>query len=179
MSDEAAQDFASRLAGVEAWIAEVERSPDPRARETTRAIVRAVLDLHAAGLATILGLLEEAGEAGTALRDRLAADPLVSRLLLLHALHPLPLEVRIKTALEAAAPALRARGGEATLVSLEGSVAVVRLEGMGDALALRAVLEEVLLDAAPDAELVIDNAVVAVDAGFVPVTRLRAGGTRR
>ena len=179
MSDETAQDFAARLARVEAWIAEVERSPDPRARETTRAIVRAVLDLHASGLATILALFEDAGEAGRELRDRLAADPLVSRLLLLHALHPVPLEVRIKTALDAAAPALRARGGEATLVSLEGNTGVVRLEGMGDAPALRATLEEVLLDAAPDAELLIDNAVAAVDAGFVPVARLRAGGIRR
>jgi hypothetical protein len=179
VSAETEPDFAARMARIEALIAEVERFPDPRVREATRAIVQAVLDLHAAGLAAILALSAEQGEEGRGLRDRLTADPLVSSLLLLHSIHPLSLEVRMKTALEASAPAFRALGGESTLVSLEGNAVVVRLEGLGNAQALQATLEEVVLQTAPDAELVVENAVVAAGAGFVPLARLRAGGAQR
>lgn len=108
-------------------------------RETARAIVREVLELHEKALRQIVAV----GRVD-------AGDPLVSAVLLLHGLHPVDLETRVRRAL---------LPGEELLGISEG---VVRVQAKGHG------VRERLLEAAPDAaEIVVED--------LVPIERLLGG----
>ena len=75
-----------------------------------------MIELHGAGLERILDKLADAGDAGLALIDALAEDDLVGSILLLHGLHPLDLETRVRQALDKVRPLLRSHGGNVELL---------------------------------------------------------------
>jgi Fe-S cluster biogenesis protein NfuA/nitrite reductase/ring-hydroxylating ferredoxin subunit len=118
-----------RAAGdrIEELLGQLESSLDGRAFEQVQDLVSLVTDLYGGGLARILEL---AGE-DTALRERLADDDLVASLLVLHDLHPLDLEARVRRALEAVRPYLGSHGGDVDLVALDGEEGVVTLQMLG------------------------------------------------
>jgi hypothetical protein len=80
------------LERIESLVAQLEASSDPAAQAAAREMVRALLELHATGLAKILELLSQAGDGGQATLEACAHDELVGNLLLLHGLHPEGLE---------------------------------------------------------------------------------------
>ena len=117
--------------------------------------MRAVLDLHGAGLSRVLGHLEAAGEAGQAVLDVCARDEVVGGLLLLHDLHPLGVEARVRQALDDVRPQLRAHGGNVELLAVSGGVVRLRLVGNchgcpSSAVTMRQTIEEAILGRAPD-----------------------------
>ena len=147
--------FRSRMERIESLIHEAERLPDPKAQARTREIVQALLDLHGAGLERIFDKLAGAGEPGLALIDALAQDELVGSLLLLHGLHPLDLETRVRQALDKVRPSLRSHGGNVELLGVTGGVVRLRMEGSCDgcpssAATLKLSIEEAIYDKAPD-----------------------------
>jgi Fe-S cluster biogenesis protein NfuA len=134
---------------LEAMLGAVESYPDPGMRETTRDLVRQLLDFHRAGLARMIELSADS--------ERLAADPQVAPLLLLHGLHPEGLGVRVERALEKVRPALGSHGGSVELIGIEEGRIRLRLQGScngcpSSAETLRTTIEEAILAAAPDAE---------------------------
>jgi Fe-S cluster biogenesis protein NfuA len=147
--------FAQRMARVEQLIEKAERFPDPVARDVTREVVGSLLELHGAGLARILDALVGAGEVGRSVLQSLAADGLVSSLLMLHGLHPVDLESRVRTALDAVRPTLVQHGGGVELLGIHDGVVRLRLEGNcngcpSSAETLRKLIEAALDEAAPD-----------------------------
>ena len=154
MDDRAAAEHVGR---VETLLAEVEALPDPAARETATTLAGALLDLYGEGLARVVAVIAERD--GDELADALAADELVSHLLLLHGLHPVPLEARVRQALEGVRPYLESHGGDVELLGVDGGAASLRLEGSCDgcpssAVTLRSAIEEAIFKAAPDIERV-------------------------
>ena len=134
---------------IEGMLERVEAHPDPEVRETTRELVRELLDFHREGLARMMELTES--------RGTLAADPKVASLLLLHGLHPDDLGVRVERALDKVRPYLGSHGGSVELVAIEEGRIRLRLQGSCDgcpssAETLRSSIEEAILAAAPDAE---------------------------
>ena len=111
-----AREFRNRIERVEALIHEVERFPDAEVRARTQELLRTVIELHGAALERILEKLAEAGGTGLALIDALADDDLVGSILLLHGLHPLDLETRVRQALDKVRPLLRSHGGNVELL---------------------------------------------------------------
>jgi Fe-S cluster biogenesis protein NfuA len=101
---------------------------------------------------------------GEALRRLVAgADPvedeLVSHLLIVHDLHPLGVEARIRNALDEVRPYLGSHGGDVELVDVADGVAHVRLAGTCDGcpssvVTLRNAIEDAVLRAAPEVERV-------------------------
>ncbi len=92
---------------------------------------------------------------GKTLLQELAADELVSSLLLLHDLHPLSLQERVATGMEKLRPYLQSHGGELELMSLADGTLNVRLKGAcgrcgGMRNSLMLMIERMILDAAPD-----------------------------
>ena len=85
-------------------------------------LVQALVDLYGEGLARIVAY-DPACIAGV------ADDELVSHLLLLHGLHPVPLEQRVRGALDDVRPYLEQHGGDVELLGVEGGIARLRLEG--------------------------------------------------
>ena len=145
-------------ADIERLVAEIESAADPAMRERVRALVAAVLELHAGALARVVEL-----SAPERLRE-LAADPTVAGALLLHGLHPDPIDVRARRALEP----LARRGIKAELIDGENGhlrVLLARADGGAVGGALLSHIEELLVSAAPDA------ATIAVEdaAALVPI----------
>jgi hypothetical protein len=171
------REFQARARRVEALVERLEACPDPAAREAARELVRALLELHAAGLARVLELTAAAGEPGRALGERFARDGVIGTLLLLHDLHPEAVEGRVAGALDRLRPRLRAQRGDAELLGATGEQVRVRLRGDASAAAgLRSLVEEALLAAAPDVlTVVFEEAWDSAPPGRVPLPLLAAG----
>jgi Fe-S cluster biogenesis protein NfuA len=98
---------------------------------------------------------------------KLAADPLVESLLLLHDLHPLPVADRVRKAINAVMPQLGAHAGQAEFAGLdEAGVVRIRLElsdhgRQAHAGAVQEAIEQAVADAAPDAAGVSFDVVTA------------------
>lgn len=98
-------------------------SAGPMARERAEELVRLVTDLYGAGLERLLDLLQERGALTDDVVGAIAADGLVSALLLVHDLHPEDAATRIAKAVSALAGV--------SLAGVDGEVATLRLTGHG------------------------------------------------
>ncbi len=146
---------AELLDRVEQLSARVEELPDPAARELAQDLVSAVIAMYGDGLRRIVEAIAAAREAGTTILDELAQDGAVSSLLLIHDLYPVPLEQRVREALDSVRPYMESHGGGVELLSLQAGVATIALQGSCDGCAAsRATLElaikQALDEHAPD-----------------------------
>src|SRR5579871_4368382 len=134
------------------------------AADTAEELVRLLVGMYGDGLAAIMAALAEEGEPGRAIMDRLAADPLVEGLLLLHGLHPLDVDARIQRALDQVRPYLGSHaGGVQYLGVTDDGVARLRLEGSchgcpSSTVTVRLAIEGAVQDAAPEVtEVVVEG----------------------
>ncbi len=112
---------------IEEILGHLESTLDGRAFEEVQDVVSLVTELYGGGLARILEL---AGDE-MALRERLADDDLVASLLVLHDLHPLGLEDRVRRALDSVRPYLGSHGGDVEVLGIDGEAGVVSLKMLG------------------------------------------------
>ena len=165
-------EFEARAAAIDAQARALEACADPAARSAFQDLLRSVMELHRDGLARMLGILAQRPKGAPITIEDLMADPVIHSLLLLHDLHPHDLSTRVQRALEQLGPKLQNQGARAKLIStLDGTVTVL-LEG-ASAGRLQPQVENVLLDAAPDARIVVETAT-HWNASFVPVHALDA-----
>lgn len=167
-----------RLARVEELVGELAGLPDLGGRAIAEEVIGTVLELHGAALARLLEIVAVHGaedrQDGSALLARVASDPLVRDVLLLHGLHPVDLRTRVEQALESVRPYMRSHGGGVELVEVEGDVVRIRLEGHckgcpSSTMTLKLAVEKAIWEAAPDCsaiEVVPD--VAAGPAGAPP-----------
>jgi Fe-S cluster biogenesis protein NfuA len=133
----------------------LDAASDLATREVAEELVATVIQMYGLGLEKIFRALAADGEAGERIAAGLAEDPEVASLLLIHDLHPVPLETRVTEALEKVRPYMESHGGNVDLISLEDGVARIRLQGScSDCKASSATLElaikQALEEAAPD-----------------------------
>jgi Fe-S cluster biogenesis protein NfuA/nitrite reductase/ring-hydroxylating ferredoxin subunit len=143
------QQVSERVGRVEALIEQVESLPDRVAREAAMEMVGALLDLYGEGLSRTLAPLDDET------RRAVAKDELVAHLLLLHDLHPVPVETRVHEALEEVRPYLDSHGGGVELVAVEEGVVRLRMHGSCDgcpssSMTLKLAIEDAIHKAAPD-----------------------------
>jgi Fe-S cluster biogenesis protein NfuA len=141
------------IAEVEALLDRLDALPDPAARETATAAVQALLALYGEGLGRVVERV------GPAQARALADDELVAHLLLLHGLHPVPVEQRVRDALDGVRPYLESHGGDVELLGVDAGVVRLRLQGScegcpASAQTLKLAIEQAVLDAAPDVDAV-------------------------
>jgi Fe-S cluster biogenesis protein NfuA/nitrite reductase/ring-hydroxylating ferredoxin subunit len=113
-----------------------------------------MFDLYGAGLERIVSAADDST------LDAFLGDELVSHLLLLHGLHPLPVEQRVTAALDEVRPYLRSHGGEVELVEVSGDTVRLRLAGScsgcpSSTMTLKLAIENAIQKAAPEIEQVI------------------------
>jgi Fe-S cluster biogenesis protein NfuA/nitrite reductase/ring-hydroxylating ferredoxin subunit len=146
------------------------------ARERAEELVRLVADLYGAGLERVLTILHEGGRLDDDMVAALAADDLVSSLLLVHDLHPYDVQTRVEQALEGVRPYLGSHGGDVELLEVTDSDVVrLRLLGSCDGCAsssvtLKLAVEGAIEAAAPEVvaiEVETSTASAAVTAGPV------------
>jgi Fe-S cluster biogenesis protein NfuA/nitrite reductase/ring-hydroxylating ferredoxin subunit len=131
-----------RVARVEAVLEELD--------ERGEQLVQALLEMYGEGLRRILEKAD--GRA-------LAEDELVSHLLLLHDLHPVPVEDRVREALESVRPYLESHGGDVELVGVDDAVVRLRLSGScngcpSSTMTLKLAIEDAIQKMAPEVERV-------------------------
>ncbi|HUA44651.1 MAG TPA: NifU family protein [Solirubrobacteraceae bacterium] len=120
-------------------------------------LMSAVVQMYGAGLERILDSLVEAGPEGVRLAASLPDDPLVATLLLIHDLHPVPLEQRVQQALDSVRPYMESHGGNVELLSVERGVARIHLRGScsdcsASSVTLELAIKQAIEEAAPDLE---------------------------
>lgn len=154
MGDPASQE---RVTTIERLLDELESLPDPKARGLATDLVAELLELYGEGLGRIMALAGAPGANGLA--AELAEDELVSHLLLVHGLHPIPVEERVKKALDEVRPYLDSHGGDVELLEIDGAVARLRMEGScsgcpSSAITLKLAIEQAIAKSAPEIESV-------------------------
>lgn len=144
-----------RLAEVERLLAQVDALP-PAEQEIPLAVAGALLDLYGEGLGRIVEVVSAGDHDGT-LADAFAEDETIAEVLLLHGLHPVPIDARVQQALDSVTPYLRSHGGSVELLEVHGGVVKLRLQGScsgcpSSAMTLKLAIEEAIHRAAPEIE---------------------------
>jgi Fe-S cluster biogenesis protein NfuA/nitrite reductase/ring-hydroxylating ferredoxin subunit len=142
-----------RVARVETLLEEVEALADGPARATATELVQVLVELYGEGLSRIVA--EVAARDDGTMAAALGEDEVVAHLLLLHGLHPVPVEQRVRGALEGVRPYLASHGGDVELLGVDDGVARLRLQGScngcpSSTVTLKLAIEDAIYKAAPD-----------------------------
>jgi Fe-S cluster biogenesis protein NfuA len=121
LTDEAVH---QRLTRIEELLERVEQVPGPTSDAAIEA-VQLVTEIYGEALARTVGRIGP-----TAVR-RCAEDELIAHLMVLHELHPDPVEQRVTALLDRVRPALEANGGGIELLAIDEDVVRVRLSTGG------------------------------------------------
>jgi Fe-S cluster biogenesis protein NfuA len=145
---EPAEAFDARIARLDGLLAQLEQTPGATAALALEA-VQALSEVYGAALARVVDL------ATPALLEAYDRDELLRHLLVLHDLHPHPLEERVARALDGVRPYLHSHGGDVTLVEVGAGVARVAFTGHCDGCTsstetMTAVIRDAVLAAAPE-----------------------------
>jgi hypothetical protein len=162
VSDDERPPLEEALSRIDALATALDRVTDASAREAAREILQLVLDLHGLAFARALAIVASA-EDGRALIEHLAQDEQVRAALLLHGLHPEPIEERVQRAVERLESELGVLGFRVRVVAVGAAMARLRVDGAhgpegSRAIGLRQQIEAAIVDEAPDLdEIVIEG----------------------
>ena len=137
-----------RLARLDELLGQVEQIPGPSGELALEA-VSALAAVYGEALARAI----EHASGTPAVVEAMCDDELLGHLLVLHGIHPEPIERRVARALDGLRPAVRQRGGDVELVGVEQGVATVRLavHGCGSSSAgVEDAVREAVLAVAPE-----------------------------
>ena len=161
------------IARMDELVTQVQALPDPVARAAAIELVQAVMTLHAEALERIV---EIAGASSAGTVEALAADELVSRVLVLHGLHPDDPGTRLARALDALRQHVDSRGARLDVLEAGPDVVRVRFTGKrpGAGPAARQLIEDAIYEAAPEIGDLIVEGAEDEQGGFVPLASLLA-----
>ncbi|MBC2869938.1 NifU family protein [Streptomyces mexicanus] len=117
-------DVEGLLARIDELLAVLESAPGPTVRSAVEA-VRLLTEVYGEALARVLD------HADAQTTRRLTEDEVLGHLLVLHGVHPDPVEVRAARAVERLRPAVRESGGDVEFAGVDGEVARVRVRTGG------------------------------------------------
>lgn len=161
---------------VEELLAELLSDAGARVSARAEELVRLLVELYGAGLERVVKIIGDDDRGGAALLDRLAGDDLVAGLLILHDLHPVPTEERVRSALTHIGAGL---GSSLELLGIdEEAVAHVRTGAGCDGAPLSAssrdAVQRAVQEAAPEVWAVeLDDPPEEAPVAFIPIGSLR------
>ncbi|GAC1403501.1 MAG: hypothetical protein NVSMB52_17490 [Chloroflexota bacterium] len=162
------RELIERVSRIEGLLADFESFPDKTAHARAQEIVECLLLMYGEGLNRILNIVWDRLDEATATRvfASMIDDELVTHLLLLHDLHPVPIEERVSQALEGVRPYLASHGGNVELLGVEDGVARLRMQGScsgcpSSTVTLKLAIEEAVRKAAPDLDRIEAEGVSA------------------
>jgi Fe-S cluster biogenesis protein NfuA/nitrite reductase/ring-hydroxylating ferredoxin subunit len=170
---------------VEGLLAALRTSAGGTVAATAEELVGLLVGLYGDGLAVIVAVLREQGDAGAATLARLAEDPLVESLLLLHGLHPLDVDARIQRALDRVRPYLGSHAGGVQYLGVTGGVARLRLEGScngcpSSTVTVQLAIQGAVEEAAPEVtEVVVEGMTEAPGPKLLQIGRKPGEATER
>jgi Fe-S cluster biogenesis protein NfuA len=136
-------------------IDQIQQQPNPASRVLLQDCLESLLTFYGDGLARVVQHLRKTGPDGEKILVGLLKDASVSGLLLIHGLHPIPLETRLARALDSVRPYMQSHGGNIELLGLENEIARVRLQGTcktcpSSAVTLELAVRRAVEEACPD-----------------------------
>jgi len=140
-------------------------------------LVGLLVGLYGDGLRQIVATLADAGQGGAAMLAKLAEDPLVEGLLLLHDLHPLGTDDRIQRALDQVRPYLGSHAGGVQYLGVRDGVARLRLEGSchgcpSSTVTVELAITTAVRDAAPEVtEVVVEGMATPPEPALLQIGR--------
>jgi Fe-S cluster biogenesis protein NfuA len=154
------REVRERVAALERLLEQI--GDDPKAIEAVRALV----ELYGEALARFLTGADP------------AEDELLSHLLLVHDLHPVDVETRVRQALDDVRPYLGSHGGDVELLGVEHGVARLRLAGTcngcpSSTVTLRNAIEEAVMRAAPELDGIDAEGVAEPQPALVQIGSLQ------
>jgi hypothetical protein len=153
-------------------VRQIETMPDPAARAVALDLVRAIMNLYSEALQRIVATV---AEAGPEIMPVLGADDAVSRVLVLHGLHPDDFHTRLRRTLEKLQRHFDSRGGAMEVLDAEPGLVRVRvsMRRAGSAAAARQLIEDAIYEAVPEVgDLVVEGVSEERESGFVPLAAL-------
>jgi Fe-S cluster biogenesis protein NfuA len=171
------REFTRRSERIEELVSRVQSAGDTATRAVAQELLQAVIELHGVAIERIVDALAATPGGETALAA-ITKDELVSGVLSLHGIHPVPIGDRVAAALEFARPYLRSHGGDVELESIENGVVRLRLRGACGSCSsstetMKRTIEEAIYDAAPEVTTIISESAPA--AAHSELVTLRAG----
>jgi Fe-S cluster biogenesis protein NfuA len=172
-------EFQAHTEQVERLVQRVNGLADDDARGTALELLQSLMDLHGAVMSRIVEVLSDSGDAGRNALAKLGNDPLVTGLLVLYGVHPVPLEDRVARAIEKVGPQLRKQSGTVELLGVAEAMVRVKIQSSGNGCgsspdALKQMVEQAILEAAPDVVQVVAEG--APSSGFVPLNMVQPAG---
>ena len=148
-------EYPGRVENINRLVARVCSLTDVEARDVSLELVQAILEFHATGLDRLMEITASAGDAGWGILDDFARDSLVSSMLLLHGLHPVDTDTRVRDALDKVRPYLHSHGGDVELIEVAGDTVRLRLVGScngcpSSSMTLKAAVETAIKEIAPE-----------------------------
>jgi hypothetical protein len=171
------KEFRERIQEIGRLVAGLDNITDEPARKSARELVQLVMELHGLGIERMMELIYSQGAEGAEIIDRLGADRTVGSLLVLHGLHPEPVETRVQQAIEQLTREFRKQEVEVQLLGVEDSnvrvLARMSAHACGStAGAVRTSIEEAVYAAAPEISLIIEGLEPRSPNGFVALEQL-------
>jgi Fe-S cluster biogenesis protein NfuA len=171
-------EFQAHTEQIEQLVQRVSAIQDDEARSTALDLLQSVMDLHGSAVARVVEVLGESGDSGKTSLAKLGNDPLICGLMVLYGVHPLDLDTRVANAIERVRPRLRKQGGTVELLGISDGVVRVKLQASGhncgsSAGALEDLIQQAVLEVAPDAVQVIVEGAQSSVSGFVPLTTIQ------
>jgi Fe-S cluster biogenesis protein NfuA/nitrite reductase/ring-hydroxylating ferredoxin subunit len=161
---------------VQALTAQLDEVQDLQARAVADELVASIMQLYGEGLERIMAAVDEPT------RDRLVDDGVVASLLLIHGLYPVPLEDRVREALDSVRPYMESHGGDVELIAVEDGVARMRLVGHckgcpASEATLELAIKKALEETAPDLEGLEVEGVKEPPIGAFELPVIQSNGT--
>jgi Fe-S cluster biogenesis protein NfuA/nitrite reductase/ring-hydroxylating ferredoxin subunit len=164
---------------VETLLGELRNVAEPAVQRKAEEVVRILMEFYGAGIARMIELC--ADERVTSLAVAFSEDPLVSSLLSLHGLHPIPVEVRVQQALDKVRPYLGSHAGGVEFLGVDAEGVVhLRLQGSCDGcpsstVTVKLAIERAIEEGAPEVTRVDVEGVTAPakSGGLVQLQPLR------
>jgi Fe-S cluster biogenesis protein NfuA len=148
-------EIKDRIQKIEGLIGQIRSAADPEIRTAALDLAQILMDFHAAGIDRMMEISSNAGDEGWQIIDEFGRDELVSHMLLLHGLHPLDLDTRVRDALERVRPYLQSHGGNVELIEIDRGIVRLNLTGScngcpSSSLTLKTAIETAIYENAPD-----------------------------
>ena len=148
-------EIKDRIQKIEGLLGQLRSAANPEIRTAALDLVQILMDFHAAGIDRMMEISSNAGDAGWELIDEFGRDETVGHMLLLHGLHPVDLDIRVRDALDRVRPYLQSHGGNVELLEIESGIVRLSLTGScngcaSSSLTLKTAIETAIFENAPD-----------------------------
>lgn len=149
------KDFRQVGGRIEELLAGLSQNADEQSLHAAEEAVRLLIEMYGEGLERIVEAIAQT-DPGSVLLKKLVDDDLIASLLIVHGLHPVPLEDRINQALDSVRPYLGSHAGGVEVIGVDDEgVLQLRLQGSCDGCSsssetVRVAIENAVLAAAPE-----------------------------